>query len=104
MHARHPTPTRSDECPAGGVGMLRAFSAPDCKRISRRPAPSGVRGRRFGPLGAVPLGAVPLGTGLVEFRVWAPDAVDEKRRILRVRRGGVELAVDFERLTAEVVP
>ena len=66
--------------------------------------PVRVRGGRFGPLGAVPLGAVPLGTGLVEFRVWAPDAVDEKRRILRVRRGGVELAVDFERLTAEVVP
>ena len=30
-------------------------------------------------------------------------AVDEERRILRVRRGGVELVLDFERLTAEVV-
>jgi hypothetical protein len=30
-------------------------------------------------------------------------AVDEERRILRVRRGGIELVLDFERLTAEVV-
>ena len=49
--------------------MLRALSAPDRKLIAGRPAPSGLAGARFGPLGAVPRGA-----GLVEFRVWAPDA------------------------------
>ena len=49
--------------------MLRALSAPDRKLIAGRPAPSVLAGARFGPLGAVPRGA-----GLVEFRVWAPDA------------------------------
>ena len=69
MHAGQPAPTRSSDCPAGGAGMLRALSAPDRKLITGRPAPSELTGARFGPLGAVPRGA-----GLVEFRVWAPDA------------------------------